>query len=361
MIGWTFARYLSARFLLIFAGVFVLNATMIYVVDLVELLRRSGNIQEVSVAQIAYLALLRAPSSSEQILPFCVLFAGMATFLVLSRKLELLIARAVGVSVWGFLLPPVAIAALLGVASAAGFNPLAISMDQRAALIELRIFGVNGVKSENAQQWIRQKSVDGEAFLKAEHMSSDGAMLTDDTAFIYGLSGEFDHRIRAPSARLLPGIWQFDSAQVTAPGDESFTAVNYLLATDLMAADVVRGSPRPDAIPLWDLPKTAADAEAAGFDGTGYVMQFQALLARPLYLVAMVLIAAAFSLRFFRFGGIEKMILAAVCTGFVLFAAVKFVGDLGGAGLLSPAVAAWSPAAVACAVGAFALLGQEDG
>jgi lipopolysaccharide export system permease protein len=361
MIGWTFARYMSERFLLIFAGVFVLNSTLIYVVDLVELLRRSGNIPGVSASQIAYLALLRAPSSSEQILPFCVLFGAMATFLILSRKLELLIARAVGVSVWGFLLPPVAIAALLGAASAVAFNPLAINMQQRAALIELRIFGVNGINSENARLWIRQKSVDGEAFVNAKHMSRDGTTLIDDTAFAYGLSGQFDHRIRAPSANLLPGVWQFNYAQVTAPGEESISARNYLLATGLSAEDVVQGTLRPDAVPLWDLPEAALNAEAAGFDGAGYVMQYQTLLARPLLFVSMVLIAAAFSLRFFRFGGIEKMVLAGVCAGFVLFAAVKFVGDLGGAGLLSPAVAAWSPAAVACALGAFALLGQEDG
>jgi lipopolysaccharide export system permease protein len=109
------------------------------------------------------------------------------------------------------------------------------------------------------------------------------------------------------------------------------------------------------------LPKVAAAAEAAGFDGTGYRIQYHTLLARPLLFIAMVLIAAAFSLRFFRFGGIEQMVLSGVGAGFVLYGAVKITGDLGGAGLLTPAVAAWSPAAVACLLGAFALLGREDG
>src|SRR5215468_5947337 len=113
MIGWTLGRYLCARFLMTILAVFLLNSAMIYVVDLVELLRRSGNIiPPVPAATIAYLALLRAPSLSEQIIPFCVLFGTMGAFLILSRKLELLIARAIGVSVWGFLLPPIAIAAI---------------------------------------------------------------------------------------------------------------------------------------------------------------------------------------------------------------------------------------------------------
>ena len=88
---------------------------------------------------------------------------------------------------------------------------------------------------------------------------------------------------------------------------------------------------------------------------------FQTLLARPLMLIAMVLIAAAFSLRFFRFGGVGKMVAGGVAAGFVLYVATKMVGDMGDAGLLSPSIAAWSPALVGSLLGALALLHQEDG
>ncbi len=361
MIGWTLARYFSLRFLLTVSAVFVLNSAMIYVVDLVELLRRSGNILGISASYIAYLSLLRVLSLAEQILPFCVLFAAMTTFLMLSRKLELLIARAVGVSVWGFLLPPVAIAAFIGIASIVLFNPLALRMQSRADLIELHIFGVNGSKSDDTSLWIRQRSVDGETFLKAQQSSPDGSELSSVTAYVYGVSGKFDHMIKAQTGRLLPGVWQLNDARVTAPGEESFTAANYLLATALSTQDVVRGTIAPEAVLLWDLPGAAAKAEAAGFDGTAYRVQYHTLLARPLLFIAMILIAAAFSLRFFRFGGVEQMVLGGVGAGFVLYGGAKFIGDLGSAGVLSPAVAAWSPAAVACLLSAFALLGQEDG
>ena len=94
---------------------------------------------------------------------------------------------------------------------------------------------------------------------------------------------------------------------------------------------------------------------------TPYDLRYQTLLARPLLLVAMVLISAAFSLRFFRFGGVGKMAAGGVVAGFVLYVATKMVGDMGGAGLLSAPVAAWSPALVGSLLGALALLPQEDG
>ncbi len=361
MIGWTLGRYLSARVLLMIAAVFAFNASMIYVVDFVELLRRSGYIPAVSAGYIAYLSLLRAPSLSEQIMPFCVLFGTMAAFLILSRKLELLVARAAGLSAWGFLLPPLAIAVFIGVASVLVFNPIALEMKHRADLIETRIFGFNGKQDDDSSVWIRQSSIDGEAFINASNASPDGTRLTGATAYVYGRTGTFQHRISASTGRLLPEVWQFIQAQVTTPGEDSVSAGTYLLATGLSGDEVVRGTAAPDAVPFWDLPEAGAKAEAAGFDGTGYRMQYHTLLARPLFYIAMVLIAAAFSLRFFRFGGIEQLVLGGVGAGFVLYGAVKFMGDLGGAGLLSPAAAAWSPAAIACLLSAFVVLNQEDG
>jgi lipopolysaccharide export system permease protein len=361
MIGWTLGRYLSARLLLAIAAVFLMISGMIYVVDFVELLRRAGNLRGVSAGYIAYLSLLRVPAISEQIMPFCVLFGTMATFLILSRKLELLVARAVGISVWGMLVPPVAIAGVAGIVSAVLFNPLFVSMKHRADKIEMQLFGLNGKETNDASVWIRQKSVDGEAFIKASRVSPDGTELTAVTAYFYGRTGTFEQKIEAKTGRLLPGVWQLNDARVTGPGEEGFEVKTYLLATDLSADEVLRGAINPDAVPFWDLPRASAAASMAGLNGVGYTLQFQTLLARPLLFVAMVLIAAAFSLRFFRFGGIEKMIFGGASSGIMLYGAAKFVGDLGSSGLLDPAVAAWSPAAIAGLLGAFALLGQEDG
>jgi lipopolysaccharide export system permease protein len=75
----------------------------------------------------------------------------------------------------------------------------------------------------------------------------------------------------------------------------------------------------------------------------------------------MVLVAASFSLRFFRFGGIARTISGGVVSGFVLYIGSKIFSDLGGAGVISPLVAAWSPALVGSMLGALALLHSEDG
>ena len=118
MIGLTLGRYLSGRFLETILVVFAAISGLSFLIDFVEMLRRAGDVPGAGTAVVAWLSFLRVPSVSEQILPFAVLFGTMAAFVNLSRKLELVVARASGVSVWGFLVPPLADRCLsLGVVS----------------------------------------------------------------------------------------------------------------------------------------------------------------------------------------------------------------------------------------------------
>lgn len=359
MLGVTLGRYLSTRFFNMIFAVFATIFSLVFVIDFVELLRRTGTIPGITASYVAFLSLLRTPSVSEQVLPFCVLFGSMAVFLNLTRKLELLVARASGVSVWQFMGPPIAIALLIGIVSVVALNPLSAVMKREADRIEQQIFGNQG--SAGDAIWVRQTGVDGESILRARSGSDANNLLTDVTAFVYDRDGKFEARIRAARAALGAGAWRLEDATVTVPGEEPQHFDTYLLATSLQRGHVSDGSMSAEAVPFWDLPTLRDETERAGLDANSYRLQFQTLLARPLMLVAMTLIAAAFSLRFFRFGGVAKFVGGGVAAGFVLYVATKFVGDLGGSGVLSPPVAAWSPAIVASMLGALALLNQEDG
>ncbi len=361
MIGSTLGRYLSSRFFRMIVAVFATIFSLVFVIDFVELLRRTGNIAGVTTSSVAFLSLLRTPAVSEQVLPFCVLFGSMAVFLNLTRKLELLVARASGISVWQFLGPPVLIAVVIGISSVTLLNPLSAAMKQRADRLEATIFAQDGSDPSGGAIWIRQTSVDGSSILRAAQEHDNNNLLSGVTAYLYDRAGQFLERVNAASAKLGDGVWTLSDAHVAEPGEEPRAFGTYLIATTLKPGQVSGISMSAEAVAFWDLPTLRQESESAGLDGSGYRLQFQTLLARPLLLVAMTLIAAAFSLRFFRFGGIGKFVGGGVAAGFVLYVATKFVGDLGGSGVLSPPIAAWSPAIVASMLGALALLNQEDG
>lgn len=124
LIGPTLGQYFAKRFLTTIGVVFGTVFVLVYTLDFVELMRRAGDAPNASAHLMAWLSLLRTPSVTEEVLPFAVLFGTMATLLQLSRRLELVIARSVGISAWGFLQPPVIVALLLGVISVTLYNPM---------------------------------------------------------------------------------------------------------------------------------------------------------------------------------------------------------------------------------------------
>ncbi len=356
----TLSRYFSAAFARTLLMVFGLMFLLIYLLDYVELLRRAGDARGVTASMLAVLCLLRVPTVTEQVMPFMVLFGAMLAFIGLTRRLELVVARAAGMSVWQFLAPPLAVALLLGLAATCAFNPMSASFKQRANRIEAKLFGGSLANSDKTI-WLRQKSVDGQAILRADHVEEDGITLTDVSAFVFEPDGSFLERVNAKSAVLQPGFWRLEDARILSADEEPRDDKVYLLATNLTVEQVTQSEVVPDNVPFWSLPAFETRSQAAGLDPTAYRLRFQTLLARPLLFVAMVLIAATFSLRFFRFGGVAKMVIGGIAAGFVLYVATKLAEDLGGAGILSAAVAAWSPAIVGSMLATFVLLHQEDG
>jgi lipopolysaccharide export system permease protein len=209
--------------------------------------------------------------------------------------------------------------------------------------------------------WIRQKSNVGQSILRAESSSDMGLKLGAVSAYVFDLRGKFIERVDAEQASLGDGAWRLEKAIVTAPGIDPKLTEIYLLATNLAPRQVVQSFVEPESVPFWSLPRVVTDTDGAGLDAVGYRLRFQSLLALPFLLVAMVLIAASFSLKLSRMGGVGVLVMGGVGAGFVLYVATKLVSDLGGAGVLSTTVAAWSPAIVANMLGALTLLNREDG
>ncbi len=353
-------RYFGRRFLQTVLGVFGGVFFLIFTIDLVETLRRSGETPGAGGLLMAWLSLLHTPIVAEQALPFAILLGAMIAFLNLSRKLELVVARAAGVSVWQFLTPALLIAVLIGLLEITIYNPISTAMKRRSDAIEAKMFGAAG--SRNAEnQWLRQKSVDGQSIIHIEAVNPEDNSYVHVQVFNFATDGTFFQRVDADRAVLHDGYWELKGVNVVAPGFDTESVGVFLLPTSLTPTEVAQAFVAPATVSFWELKPLAEQVERAGLNATGYNLRFQQLVAMPGLLAAMVLVASCFSLRLFRMGGVQKMVSGGVAAGFVLYVSTKIVGDLGGVGVVSPAVAGWSPAVVGCLFGVYVLLHQEDG
>ena len=117
----------------------------------------------------------------------------------------------------------------------------------------------------------------------------------------------------------------------------------------------------PESVSFWQLPDYIATSANSGLATAGYRYQYEKLKAQPFMLVAMVFLAASVSLRFFRLGGVQTMVLSGIGGGFLLYVLSKVTEDLSKAELMHPVAAAWLPVFVGGLAGFLVLLNQEDG
>jgi lipopolysaccharide export system permease protein len=362
MIGRTVSRYFGLRFLTAVLAVFAGTLALTAMIDFLEMLRRSGDIKDISTLFIAKITFYRVPFITERVMPFAVLVGAMFCYLNLSRRLELVVARAAGISAWQFIAPAVVIAALIGVFTTTVYNPISANLREQSSRLESELFGSeSSFRTSSGGFWLRQRSEEGQAVINAKSSRQQGIQLGGVSVFRFDPAGRFQDRIEAKSATLEPGAWRLDEARIYASGAAPVEREAFRLRTTLTPAQVGESFATPETVPFWQLATYIELAENAGVGAAGYRFQYYQLLAQPFFLIAMVLLAASVSLRFFRFGGVQKIVLAGIGAGFALYVLAKITGDLSKAGVMAPLLAAALPPAIGGLTGVITLLHQEDG
>ena len=357
-----FFRYLARRFFAWVCIVLLVLAAIVWLVGMIELLRRSGSRDEATFSIVLEMAALKLPAMLELLLPFAVLFGSLFAFDRLARHNELTAAHGAGVSVWQVLLPALAVAFLLGAGKVTLYGPLAAAAQSRFEQLEAQYFSNAAPVSSISHSglWLREVN-DGDLTILFADRVGQGRVLHDVVLYRFEGMQSFRNRLDAESAELraghwlLEGVWDADSrnAPVRRTGDTVPTTLSWERIED--------GLTGPATMSVWRLPGYIEALEEAGFPARKYRLRFHALLASVVLTAAMLLIGATVSIRSRRRGGAAAMLAAGVGAGFLLFILSDVVFALGLSGRAPVILAAWTPAAAAVMLGCAALLHLEDG
>ena len=353
-IAWQFTIwYLGFLFGLL--GVILLAAT-------VDLLDRLAN-KDASLAVVAEMVLLKLPFLSQEVMPFTVLFAGLACFWRLTRSNELVVTRAAGISVWQALLPVLGVSLIVGSITVAVLNPIASVLLGRFETLEAKFVHNQASTLTVSRQglWLRQADKGGQSVIHATRIAHESMTLYNVIVFHFAEGDRFIGRVDAERAILRPGYWQLSNAWKSRPGAREQFVETLEIPTELSREKILDSFAPPETISFWDLPAFIVLLEDAGFSATHHKLQFHRLLATPLLFAALVLLAASFSLRQQRRGRVGIVILGGVLTGFLLYFVSNIVFALGLSGGIPIVLSAWAPASVTLMLGIAVLLHLEDG
>ena len=355
--------YIGRQVLIWVASVFLLFVVVIFLIDLIEMLRRAATKPEATFHIVVMMVGLRLPFLAQETVPFAVLFGSMLAFWRLNRSSELVAIRASGVSVWQFLAPAIGVALLMGALKLGALNPLAAVTYARFEQLEnhylkgsvsMLAVSANGI-------WLRQADDSGQSVIYAQKVAADRMLLSKVIVILYDGLDHFAARIDAESAQLQAGHWLLTDARITLPDKPTEQRPTYQIKTELTLDKIQESFASPQTISVWELPRFIKVMEATGFSALSHRLHFQSLMAEPLLLCAMVLIGAVFSLRHNRRSGVAVTIAGGIFTGFLLYFLSDLVLALGQSSSIPVALAAWSPAGASTLLGLTALLHLEDG
>lgn len=363
------ARRLAAAIVLALAAVFGLAV----VVELVELTGDNAKAQ-VGFGQLLGLAVLHAPSVVMTAGPFVVLVAALACFALLNRRAELIVIRASGVSLWRLLLPAMLVAAALGLFAVTIYQPVAATFTARYEVLRDAYFGGGRSQLTISREglWLRQGDARGQTVIRARRAIGTTGRLSVVSVFRFDAGDRLVERIEARAALLEPGAWRLTEAwrwrfvgidlSVSEAGlaTQAEGPAEVRVPTDLTEARIEESFAGPQTIGFWELPRFIELLEAAGFSPARHRLHYHGLMAIPLVSVAMVLIGAAFALRPLRFGGLGRMALGCVLTGFAYFTLSDVAQALGASATVSPVAAAWTPPLAALLLALGLLLHLEE-
>ncbi len=355
--------YFGRQFALWICGTFATVTVIIFLLDLTELMRRGADRSDATFAAVFEMALLKTPQMIQIALPFSVLAGCMLAITRMTRNQELTVARSAGVSVWQFLLPALLFAFCLGVFRVTVFNPFASVTTEKFEALENRILRnrASALAVAPSGIWLRERTPEGQSVLHARNITGDGVVMSDVIIFQFEGTDRFLRRIDADTVRLEPGYWTIDHAVIINRDAIPAVRQNYRLETMFTIDNIQDSFFSPDTMSFWDLPGFISLLEEAGFSAVRHRLHWHALLASPVLLCAMVLIAATFSLRLTRKGGTVIWASTGLFFGFLLYFVSDLVFALGLSSRIPEILAAWTPATVSGLLGIAGLLHLEDG
>lgn len=384
----TLSLYLAKRYVFNLLILLVALLSIIYLFDVVELIRRASKNSEVPMGLIIQMGLLKLPDVGQKLFPFAVLFSAMFTFWQLTRKYELIVVRASGFSVWQFLMPITAVGILFGALQMAVINPVSaifIGKYEQMERVHLKR-KKNEIAVFEAGLWLKQNILiddigqngekliqnnaedftEGYVILHAQKLQQKNWVLQNVTVMYFQDGNHFLQRVDAQNATLKPGFWQLNNVTIHKNIKNAGMAMperlkTFTVPTSLTQREIEESFSSPESMSFWKLPAYIKTLEQTGFDATRLKVYYQSLLSQPLMFCAMILLAACVSMRPPRARGTFIMVGTGVMIGFIIFFISSFLQAMGSSQQIPVLMAAWAPALISFLLGLSVMMNIEDG
>ncbi|MDC0344952.1 LptF/LptG family permease, partial [Alphaproteobacteria bacterium] len=320
--SWRLGLYISRVFLRWVGVAFALLTALIFLMEFIELTRRASGHEGLSSVLLLKLALYKTPAMVDLFLPFMSFFGAMLAYWRFQKGSELIAMSALGVSGSRIFMPVACVSLLLGIVNLALFNPISATLKERYETLDQRFFqqGVDAFAIHKTGLWVRQKQ-GGERtiILHADQMNMKTQELFHLSAYLYNKQGDYQGRIDAERGIVNPKGLRLLKGWKTSLNETPQHFNVHELPLDLSFTQLKRSLKTPQTLSFWEISGFVTLLEQAGISSRDHTLHWHRLLAGPLWLCALALLALATMLTTPRQEHILKRLLLGLGVGFFLY------------------------------------------
>jgi LPS export ABC transporter permease LptG len=314
---------------------------------------------QATTSQLAQYMWYSTPQFVYYVLPLSALVGTLVTIGLLTKSSELIIMRACGVSLYRTALPLMILGLLWsGLLFGLEESFLAGSNRKAAELKHLMRGGAPRTFDVLARQWVAGR--DGRIY-RYTYFDPRAKTLTGLEVYRFqdkpwGLAETM--AVKSASYRATDGTWLADQGwtrRFTADVVKEYTPISEKALTFEAASYFGTEQPDADRLTFTNLRRYIAALKVSGFDVVPYRVALHRKIAFPFVALVMTLIAIPFAVTMGRRGALFGI-------GLGLLLAISYWGlsavfsAIGGAGLLSPPLAAWAPNVLFISAASYLLL-----
>ena len=359
----TLFRYFALRFagwvsLCLFGLVSIIS-----LIQTIELVRRVSVLTR-TVPDINYVAMaaFNIPNVMHMILPFAVLTGAILCFSSWNRSHEFVVARGFGQSIWAALGPALFASFMVGMGFIVIINPIGAvtSLAYEAKMGE--IFGneKNDLAVSESGIWIRDNLPNSRLIFHGETLEADTSRILNPIIYEFNETSNLNRVIKAKSSQLTKNGWIVENAVSWRNNGSEKNLGNIILPTTLGALNLQRSSLSPRALSIFQLPDFILSLEHAGIPATAHRMHLYQLLALPLLMIGITMLAARATLTNNLRGGRSRLFIRGVMLATIIFIFTYFMQVMGASLHVPTIVAAWTPSFAVFLVGAIILARGDE-
>ena len=359
--SWRLGIYISKVFLRWFFISFFVFSLLIFLIEYIELTRRAASLESMTSVLLLKMALYKTPVMIDTFLPFMCFFGALLAYWRLQKNSELIAMGALGLSGNRIFIPVALVSFLIGTINLSLINPISASLKERYDLLEQRFFSHTGdtFSLEKTGLWVRQKNENQTIILNAQTLKMRTRDLSQITAYLYE-ADIYVGRIDAKRGILFNGNLRLLEGWKTMVDQNPVPFKSHSMALNLSFSQIKKSLKTPQTLSFWELQNFATLLDNSGISSLDHRLHWHRLLASPLWLCALSLLALSCMLTAPRHMHLMSRLLAGIFGGFFLYFLRDITQGMASSGSLPLMLAVWGPIILSLSIG-MALMLQTEG